>query len=136
MPVYLDDRRRSPRHKAQLNARLLFSVSLVDSKAPAGSIPHTLNLVGQTRDISEIGLGLIVPIAQIDERYLAGEGNTLKIELYLPTGPVEIHATLVRYERLSEGKEKSIFNDGYIIGAQITKVSDRARFLEYLHTLE
>lgn len=137
MPTH-DERRESPRHQAKLKARLLFSVLLVDSRGPQeGSAPqHSLNLVGQTRDISATGLGLIIPVARIDERYLAGEESSLRVELYLPTGPIEIRARPVRCTRLSETEEQSIFAEGYLIGAQITEVSDRSRFLAYLKTLD
>lgn len=133
-----DERRKFPRHQTKLKARLLFSVLLVDSRAqqdPGGSEQRSLNLVGQTRDISETGLGLFIPVEQIDERYLKLEESALRVELYLPTGPIEIRATPVRCEQLSEAHEQSIFSEGYIIGAQITEVNDRARFIEYLRSL-
>jgi hypothetical protein len=135
MPTH-DERRQSPRHQAKLKAHLLFSVLLVDTQTNADSAPpRSLNLVGQTRDISATGLGLVIPVEQIDEKYLTGEESRLQVELYLPTGPVEIRARPVRCERLSETQEKSIFTEGYLIGAQITEVSDPARFIEYLKTL-
>jgi hypothetical protein len=135
MPTH-DERRQSPRHQAKLKAHLLFSVLLVDTKTTGGSAPpQSLNLVGQTRDISATGLGLVIPVEQIDEKYLTGEESALRVELYLPTGPIEIRAKPVRCERLSETPLKSIFPEGYLIGAQITEVSDPDRFIEYLKTL-
>ncbi|HEX8097517.1 MAG TPA: hypothetical protein VF507_05750 [Pyrinomonadaceae bacterium] len=131
-----NERRLSTRHQTKLEAHLLFSVLLVGPNMTREEVPRELNLIGQTRDISETGLGLFIPVAEIDERYLAGEGSSLQMELFLPSGSVEIHAKPVRFERLAEGKEKSIFGEGYLIGAHITEVSDRARFLEYLRTLE
>lgn len=133
-----DERRQSPRHQAKLKAHLLFSVMLVDEKehgAGAGEPPQSLNLVGQTRDISASGLGLVIPVAQIDEKYLTGEESLLRVELYLPTGPIEIRARAVRSQRLSETELKSIFPEGFFIGAQITEVSDPDRFIEYLKAL-
>jgi hypothetical protein len=131
-----DERRQAPRHQTKLKAHLLFSVLLVGTKTSVDSAPpQSLNLVGQTRDISATGLGLVIPVAQIDEKYLVGEESTLRVELYLPTGLIEISARPVRCERLSETREKSIFPEGYLIGAQITEVSDPDRFIEYLKTL-
>ncbi|HEY0005339.1 MAG TPA: PilZ domain-containing protein [Pyrinomonadaceae bacterium] len=130
-----NERRLSPRHKTQLKAHLLFSVQLVGPHMRKGRAPRELNLVGQTEDISETGLALIIPVAEIDESYLKDEGNSLRIELFLPAGPVEIQARPVRYERLGEGRQKSIFAEGYLIGAQITSISDRQRFIEYLNSL-
>jgi hypothetical protein len=139
MPTH-DERRQSTRHQTKLKAHLLFSVLLIETKTTRrgddDAPRQSLNLVGQTRDISATGLGLVIPVEQIDEKYLTGEESTLQVELYLPTGPIEIRARPVRCERLSERQEKSIFPEGYLIGAQITEVSDPARFIEYLKTLD
>ena len=129
------NRRRSPRFKAQLRARLLFAVVLSDD-ASATSASGRLHLVGHTKDISEVGLALVVPIAEIDERYLTGENSKMQIELYLPSGAIEITARPVHYKQLDKSSSDSVFNEGYLIGAEITKVSDRALFIEYLSTLE
>lgn len=132
-----DERRRSPRYVAQLNARLLFSVVMMDAKVSDAGAPtaEALSLVGHTLDVSELGLGLVVPVREIDEAYLAGGEVNLRIELYLPDGAaaIEIEAKPVRFQKL--GEEKSIFSEGYLIGAEITRVSDRDRFVEYLRTL-
>jgi hypothetical protein len=129
------NRRRSPRFKAQLRARLLFSVVLSGETLTDG-VSGRLHLVGHTKDISEIGLALVVPIAEIDERYLTGESSKMQIELYLPSGALKIVARPVHYKRLDESSGESIFPEGYLIGAEITKVSDRSLFVEYLGTLE
>ena len=95
-----------------------------------------LHLVGHTKDISEIGLALVVPIAEIDERYLTGEDSKLQIELYLPDGALKITARPVHYKLLDESSGDSVFTEGYLIGAEITKVSDHDLFRAYLSTLE
>ena len=128
------NRRRSPRFKAQLKARLLFSVLLSgDASTPRSG---QLHLVGHTKDISEIGLALVVPIAEIDERYLTGENSKLQIELYLPDGTLKITARPIHYKLLDENSRDIVFTEGYLIGAEITKVSDRTLFVKYLSTLE
>src|SRR5919202_1443036 len=134
-PDKVQNRRRSPRFKAQLKARLLFTVML-SGEASAGSASGRLHLVGHTKDISEVGLALVVPIAEIDERYLKGETSKMQLELYLPTGVVKITARPVHYRPLDENLGDGVFSEGYLIGAEITKVSDRALFTEYLSTLE
>jgi len=128
------NRRRSPRFKAQLKARLLFSVMLSGETSAAGS--GRLHLVGHTKDISEIGLALVVPIAEIDERYLTGDNTKMQIELYLPKGAIKITTRPVHYKSLDENSGESVFSEGYLIGAEIIKVSDHDLFLEYLGTLE
>lgn len=92
--------------------------------------------MGHTKDISEIGLALVVPIAEIDERFLTGENSKLQIELYLPEGTIKITARPVHYKLLDESSRDIVFTEGYLIGAEITKVSDPALFVKYLSTLE
>ena len=130
------NRRRSPRFKAQLRARLLFTVVLSGESSAMARASGNLHLVGQTKDISEVGLARVVPIAKIDERYLTSESSKMQIELYLPKGAIEITARPVHYRRLDEGAGESVFNEGYLIGAEITKVSNPDLFIEYLSTLE
>jgi PilZ domain len=127
------NRRRSPRFKAQLRARLLFTVVLSGETKRAGS--GRLHLVGHTKDISEIGIALVLPIAEIDERYLTGESSKLQIELFLPKGALKITARPVHYKRLDENSGENVFTEGYLIGAEITKVSDHELFVEYLSSL-
>jgi hypothetical protein len=127
------NRRRAPRFKAQLKARLLFSVALSGETSTARL--GRLNLVGHTRDISEMGLALVVPIAEIDERYLTAENSKMLIELYLPGGAIKITARPVHYKPLDESSGESIFTEGYLIGAEIIKVSDHELFIKYLSTL-
>ena len=69
----------------------------------------------------------------IAENYLVGGEGTMRIELDLPDGPLELHATPVRYEQIDEGDTER----GYLIGARITSMSDadRERFRAYLRTL-
>lgn len=128
------NRRRSPRFKAQLQARLLFTVVLSDETAVGAS--GRLQLVGQTKDISEVGLALVVPIAEIDERYLTSEHSKMQLELFLPKGTLKLTARPVHYKRLDKDADESIFGEGYFIGAEITKVSDPELFTAYLSTLE
>ena len=82
------------------------------------------SLRGYTRDISVNGLGLIVPAIRIGERYLAGENCRLGVTLELPTGSIYIRATSFRYEPLEDEDEQ-----GYLIGARITEMSDEHRKL-------
>lgn len=76
-----------------------------------------------------------MPIAEIDERYLTGESSKLQIELFLPKGALKITARPVHSKRLDENSGENVFTEGYLIGAEITKVSDHDLFVEYLGTL-
>lgn len=123
--VYAGDRR----HVSRRGTHLLVTVAPEAPSRVNGrrSVPA---LEGYTRDISPDGLGLIVPAIRIGEHYLAGENCRLLVLLELPSGPVYIHATSVRYERLDEDKN----DHGYLIGARITEMSPehRKRFMSYL----
>jgi hypothetical protein len=101
---------------ARHRVRLEFSVAPEGSKAN-GRRPQSLK--GYTRDVSAKGLGLIVPAIRIGERYLAGENCRLTITLELPSGPIEVRAIAMRYEPLEDE-----IDQGYLIGARITEMSD------------
>ncbi len=129
MPSNPEDRRQSPRLDAKLKARLEFSVLLRDADTSRGGVQHMRAVAGHTVNISEAGLALELHAQNIDEQYLLGAEGSMAIELDLPNGlSIEIQATPVRYEKLGEG---------YLIGARISKMSDRDRelFNEYLTEL-
>jgi hypothetical protein len=80
-------------------------------------------LDGHTLDISRTGVALIVPAIRIGEHYLAGADRKLHVKLEMPTGPVEMKVSTVRYESLEESHEET----GYLIGARISEMSDQDR---------
>ncbi len=118
---YVGDRRRAPRHRA----RLPVVVSLLDARTGA---PPTVT--GHTCDLSLSGLGLILPTIRIGDRYLAGEGQTLRITLKLPHDTARLYGTPVRYERL-EGSDS-----GYLVGVRLADDQGRAALDEYVKTLK
>ena len=130
------DSRRATRHAAQLDARLFFQLSAREPAATndnAIRTPRTLRLVGRTRNISETGIAFIVPTLRIGDEFANVIGSRLLIRLYLPAGHVEIHATPVRYEQLSQSSSER----GYLIGVRITEMTDNewVRMVEYIRTL-
>lgn len=132
------ERRGATRYAAQLDARLLFQLSVEpapgtgDSGDPA-AVPHTLKLVGRTRNISEAGLAFVVPTLRIGDRFARVLGSQLRITLYLPSGQVEILGTPVRYEQLPPGDPER----GYIIGVRIIEMADDewVRMVKYVRSL-
>ncbi|HEX9919741.1 MAG TPA: PilZ domain-containing protein [Pyrinomonadaceae bacterium] len=131
--------RRAVRHAAQLDARLFFQLSAheptgTNDDDAATRPPQTLRLVGRTRNISETGIAFIVPTLRIGEDFARVIGSRLVIRLYLPSGHVEIHATPVRYEQLSQSSSSE---RGYLIGVRITEMADNewVRMVEYVRTL-
>ena len=127
MQVYVKDRRRSPR----LRVRLLFSVSVCRNGNGNGSgSPHERMLKGHTRDLSANGLALNVPQIHLDGHHLAAGGCELELRLELPGGPISLVVTPRRYERLEEAE----LGCNYLIGTQISRISDedRQRYLAFI----
>ena len=129
MPPYPDDRRQSPRLNAHLQARLEFSVLLREADTAKSGVQHLRACAGHTLNLSASGLAVVLHAQNIDEEYLLGGEGSMAIELDLPNGlAIEIQATPVRSEKLEEG---------YMIGARISHMSERDRelFEEYLEEI-
>ncbi len=107
--------RRAPRRRA----RLPFTLSLHEPGKKANGRRPLPALSGFTQDIGATGLALIVPAIRIGGHYLVGGDRTLEIELELPSGPIHIRATSVRYEPVDEDQ----MEEGYLIGVVITDIS-------------
>ncbi len=125
-----EDRRQSPRLDAKLQARLEFSVLLREADASESGVQHLRAVAGHTLNLSESGLAVMLHAQNIDEEYLMGGEGSMAIELDLPNGlAIEIQATPVRYEKITEG---------YLIGARISRMKGRDRELyeEYLREIE
>ena len=124
-----EDRRQSPRLDANLQARLEFSVLLREAENSQTGVQHMRAVAGHTVNLSTVGLAVMLHAQNIDPQYLTGGENSMSIELDLPSGvSIEIEAMPVRYEKR---------DDGYLIGARITDISERDRELydEYLREL-
>lgn len=124
-----EDRRQSPRLDANLQARLEFSVLLREAENSQTGVQHMRAVAGHTVNLSTIGLAVMLHAQNIDPQYLTGGENSMSIELDLPSGvSIEIEAMPVRYEKR---------DDGYLIGARITEISERDRKLydEYLREI-
>ena len=129
MPANPQERRQSPRLPTTLDVRLEFSVLMREAETSDGRVQHLRACAGHTVNISEHGLAVVLHARNIDEQYLLGGEGSMAIELDLPNGlSIEIQATPVRYEKLDEG---------YLIGARISEMSERNRemFNEYLREI-
>jgi hypothetical protein len=132
---FVGNRRRAPRYMTHLEVGLALNVSLPGAGEGAGrKESQPVRLAGYTRDISASGLALIVPSIRVGGQYVTGENRRLRIILKLPTGPIEIQATPVRYRPLDEGGTDT----GYLVGIQIVSMSDedRALFDAYLEKIK
>jgi len=129
LPSNPEERRQSPRLNANLEARLEFSVLMRDAETSNSGVQHLRAVAGHTQNLSALGLAVVLHAQNIDEQYLLGAEGSMAIELDLPNGlSIEIQATPVRYQKL---------NEGYLIGARISEMTDRDRelYLEYLAEL-
>jgi CheY-like chemotaxis protein len=122
-----DNFRRPTRYEIQVEAQIS-SVLVFDHEQDDDVDDEMLVVMGYTNDISENGLGIIVPEGSIDEEGVIG--STFHIVLGLEQGSLDIEAKAVRYQRLDAEK-------GYLIGAHITNMNgrDRVLFLQYLYML-
>ena len=118
------NRRRAPRHRV----RLPVFVSLLETAQgapPAG-------VAGHTRDVSDGGLALVLPVIRVGGRYLVGDGLTLRFTLKLPDASARLYGRPVRYERLEGGPSES----GYLVGVRLNPDGDRALLADYLKNLK
>jgi hypothetical protein len=112
--------------------RLAVFVSLLDS---APGAPPTGGVAGHTRDVSESGLGIVLPVVHLGGRYLVGDGVMLRLTLKLGEQSARLYGTSVRYERLEEGEDGQA-DPGFLLGIRLTEDGDRALLLEYLKGLK
>ena len=85
---------------------------------------------GFTCDLSKNGLSFIVSSINLEAKHLfCDKDSALQITIELPSGPVDVNAVAVRYDRL-QGERES----GFLIGARIVKMNekDRARYCDFL----
>jgi len=130
---FVNNRRYATRHVTRLEV----SVSPIAEKKGGNHNTTAVRLPalkGHTRDISKMGLALVVPAIHIGGQYLTGESRALLITLELPAGPIKLEGVPARYERLEENDAES----GYLIGVHITSMPDSARthFVEHIRTLK
>jgi hypothetical protein len=128
-PETSPNRRRAPRYRVRLRVRLDH-----DSKGRAGGeSPAGAEADGYTRDLSGIGLAIIVPDAGAG-RAFADARSGFRAWVELPSGAVKMHVVPVRHEELSAGPEKG----GLLIGAHIRGIGEleRAALLRYMESLQ
>jgi PilZ domain len=114
----------SIRSARRISLRVPVSVQLVGQSENC-ALSKLPPIEGYTNDLSESGLGIIVPSIRVGGYYLTGEGLTLNVTIDLPDGRVELKAVAQRYERLEDQKEAR-----YLVGARIVELAgeQKARF--------
>jgi PilZ domain-containing protein len=125
---FVGNRRRASRRRV----RLAVFVSLLDSTPgapPAGGVP------GHTRDASESGISVVLPVIHLGGRYLVGDGVTLRLTLKLGEQSARLYGTPVRYERFDEGQDGQT-EPGFLLGIHLHEDGDRALLADYLKSLQ
>ncbi|HEX8773044.1 MAG TPA: hypothetical protein VF735_05520 [Pyrinomonadaceae bacterium] len=122
-----EERRAAPRLTTHLENRLVVNVSLLELKAKPDNARHRNVLAGYTRDLSEMGLGIVVPDIRIGGLNITRPDRMLRIMLGLPGQPIEIRAVPVRYVELEEEEDGE--KARYLIGMLIKEMSDHHRSL-------
>lgn len=125
---FVGERRNSKR----LKIRLPFTLSISSSAKSRNGEKRTHSVDGHTVDLSPNGMALIVSTIRLGDQHLVGDNRSLHLNLKLPHSPVEMKVTPIRYEKFEEDEAQS----GYLIGVQITEMSDddREKFSAYLST--
>ncbi|MDQ3908631.1 MAG: PilZ domain-containing protein [Acidobacteriota bacterium] len=126
------ERRAAPRYATHLENRLSVHVDLADAKlGPSRAQREPQQLIGYTRDVSESGLGVVLPDVRIAGRLVVGRDRSLRVRLGLPGRVVEMSAQAVRHVPLEGGET------GYLVGIQIQEMSqdDRAYYAKFLRSL-
>lgn len=75
-------------------------------------------ILGETEDISRTGIGFVVPVIRLKEKYLVGQERALNVEIDLPNGKVFLRALGCRYEKV--GVHISV--ERFLVGATITSL--------------
>ena len=125
---FVGNRRRAPRRRV----RLAVFVSLLDA---APGAPPAAGVAGHTYDLSESGLGVVLPVIRLGGRYLVGDGVTLRLTLKLGEQSARLYGTPVRYERPEEGQDGQT-GPGFLLGIRLHEDGDRALLVEYLKGLK
>jgi hypothetical protein len=118
-----DQTGRERRLKPRFAADVTCTVALTESE-------HNLlfpneKLHCRTRDVSEVGVGLVANSIYLGYTCVVDEGRALVVTLELPNGPVEMEATAAHYLRLDAGSRDA----SYLIGLRITSIADNQRAL-------
>ncbi|HVF51225.1 MAG TPA: PilZ domain-containing protein [Pyrinomonadaceae bacterium] len=126
------NRRVAPRYATHLEKSLVVYVHLLDGREGEDSPRRAAKIVGYTRDVSETGLGIVVPEIRLGGVTIVNPNRTLRILVGIPHEPVEMQCAPARYVRL----EDEGLDAGYLVGVQIISMSkeDRARYTSYLKT--
>ena len=123
----ITERRASPRRKHHVPIKVCFAPE--KNTANLTQPCEDAFLSGETTDVSDTGIGIIVSSIRIKEKYLVGQDRTLKVELDLGGRKIRMEVMGVRYEKVGI----HLSAEKYIVGARIVWMSEEdRRSYEYL----
>lgn len=110
--------------RKELNVPIAISI-MPDRETGRLQMPVPKQIInGETLDLSDTGILFSVSAIRVGGYYLAGEGRTLKAELGLPNGKIEMQVIGTRYEQqLDIHSSVTQFH----IGARIVSMSEENR---------
>jgi hypothetical protein len=126
------ERRHSRRITVRCDAELTSNLSILGGDANVSG--ESLIFFGETKDLSNHGVSLILPSISIDKKYCS-ESNRVKISLHLPEGSVALEVEPVHCVSLNPKDT----GQGSLLGGRIVSMSGHEgsdiyrRFLELLH---
>jgi hypothetical protein len=122
------ERRAAPRKKVSVAVRVRFA----PDRYSVGHIKNSekLSLSGSTQDISECGVGLVLPSIRLDQHYLVGQDRPLIVEMDIHDRTIIMKVIGRRYEEIGEHLSVRRF----VVGAEIVEMSptDRAAYDYFL----
>lgn len=126
--MYVGNRRAAPRYTTHLEKALTVHIYLSRPGTGGTAAPR---LVGFTRDVSETGLGVVIPDIRLSGRQLVSPDRTLHVLVGIPSGAVAMTASAVRYAEADEG------TGGYLVGLHIAEMEprDRALYAKFINSL-
>lgn len=111
------ERRASVRKKFQVPVKVYFAPE--KNKNNLTRTDEDLFLAGETVDLSESGIGILVSSIRIKEKYLVGQERLLNVELELAGKKIRMQVLGKRYETV--GIHDS--TQRYLVGAAIAEMS-------------
>lgn len=126
----LSEKMVPPRRRQTAPVKVWFDAD--GSGERALEIARNACLLGETVDISRTGIAFLVPAIRIKEKYLAGHGRKLNVEIDLPNGKVYLRVVGRRYEKV--GIHQSM--ERFLIGAEIESLegTDKETYETFLRS--
>lgn len=116
-----NDRRREQRAGASLKARLILSEAFLHRDMAMHEV-RNIELYGYVRDLSTLGVGIVIPYVSFDTQ-TCSEGLPILLTLLDPKVPVEVQVETIHCGPLNLREP----GDGCVVGAKLGEISEQTR---------